>query len=110
MREAINETSRYALTAENLLTPDNQNKIVEIATEKIKEIRLENSELSLEPLVDIKETAKRYTESFIKLNISVPRIKILYEQEGDFTLTILILIPRILPVINLCDRQLSSVN
>ncbi len=85
VREAINETSRYALTAENLLTPDNQNKIVEIATEKIKEIRLENSELSLEPLVDIKETAKRYTESFIKLNISVPRIKILYEQEGDFT-------------------------
>lgn len=34
VREAINETSRYALTAENLLTPDNQNKIVEIATEK----------------------------------------------------------------------------
>ncbi len=85
VREAISDVSRYVLTAQDLSAEETQNKIVEITEQKIKNIRLDNSELSLEPLIDIRETVKRYTENFIKLSINIPRIKILYEQEGDFT-------------------------
>lgn len=85
VREAINDVSRYVISAEDLTKEENQAKIVEIAEQKIKDIQLDNSELSLEPLIDVKETTKRYTESFIKLSINIPRIKVTYEQQGDFT-------------------------
>lgn len=85
VREAINDVSRYVISAEDLTKEENQTKIVEIAEQKIKDIRLDNSELSLEPLIDVKETTKRFTESFIKLSINIPRIKVTYEQQGDFT-------------------------
>lgn len=85
IREAINEVSRYVISPEDLKTAETQEKIVEITQNKIKEIELDNSELSLEPILDVKQTVQNYTESFIKLNINIPRIKIGFEQQGDFT-------------------------
>ena len=85
IREAINEVSRYVMCPEDLKTAEVQDKIAEITQNKIKDIELENSELSLEPTLDVKQTVQNYTESFIKLSINIPRIKIGFEQQGDFT-------------------------
>ena len=85
VREAIAETSRYVSNPEDLKNADNQNKITEAAKQKLKDIALENSELSLEPLVDVEQTVKNYTENFIKLTINIPRIIQTYKQLGSFT-------------------------
>ena len=86
VREVINETSRYVMSSADLSTQETQEKMQEMVETRLKNIALEKSELSLEPLVDVKETLKRYTENFRKLSIDTPRIKIWYEQEGDFTI------------------------
>ncbi len=85
IRESINEQSRYVLNPEDLKSAENQTKIAEAVRLKIKEIHLDNSELSLEPQIDVEQSTKLYTEKFLKLSINIPRIKVSYEQEGDFT-------------------------
>ncbi len=85
IRETINEQSRYVILPQDLTNEENQAKIVEAVEQKIKDIQLDNSELSLEPLIDVKETTKRYTSAFLNLSINIPRIKVFFEQQGDFT-------------------------
>ena len=85
IRESINDVSRYIGNPQELTNTEIQEKIVELTQNKISNIRLENSLLSLEPMLDVKETVKRYTQNFIKLSINIPRIKIGFEQQGDFT-------------------------
>jgi len=86
VRESINDLSRYVTSSKDLSNPENQEKLVEQVKRKLQDFKLDNSELSLEPLIDVKETVKRYTQKFQELNIDIPRIKIGYEQEGSFTL------------------------
>ena len=86
VRESINELSRYVVSSKDLSTPENQEKLVEQVKMKLQNIKLDNSELSSEPLVDIKETVRCYTQKFQTLNLDIPRIKIGYEQEGSFIL------------------------
>lgn len=83
MREAVNEVSHYVISATELKKEETQNKIVEIVEQKIKDTQLANSELSLEPIIDIKETVKRYTSRFLELTIDIPQIKIMHEQQGE---------------------------
>ena len=85
VREAIAETSRYVNTPEDLKSQENQAKIAEETKQRLKNIALEKSELSLEPLLDVEQTVKNYTESFIKLTINIPRIIQTYVQLGSFT-------------------------
>ncbi len=85
VKEAIAETSRYVLNPEDLKNKENQEKIAEFTKQRLKNIALENSELSLEPLVDVEQTVKNYTESFIRLTINIPRIIQTYVQLGSFT-------------------------
>ncbi len=85
VREAISDISRYVISANDLKTEENQNQIVELVEQKIKALHFETSELSLEPTLDVKETVKRFTNRFIDLTINIPRIKITFEQQGDFT-------------------------
>jgi type III restriction enzyme len=85
VRESIAEQCRYVSNPEDLKNEDNQTKIAEATRQKLQNINLENSELSLEPLVDIEQTVKNCTETFIKLTINIPRIIQTYEQLGSFT-------------------------
>ena len=85
VREAIAERSRYVSSPEELKNKENQEKIAEATRQKLKNIDLENAELSLEPLVDVEKTVENLTESFIKLTINIPRIIQTYRQLGSFT-------------------------
>lgn len=85
VREAIAETGRYVANPEDLKSKENQEKIIELAEQKLKYMKLENSELSLEATVDLPQTVKNYTENFIKLTISIPRITQTYRQLNSFT-------------------------
>lgn len=85
VREAIAETGRYVANPEDLKSKENQEKITEATKQKLKNIALNNSELSLEPVVDVEQTVKNYTENFIKLTISIPRITQTYRQLNSFT-------------------------
>ena len=85
VREAIAEQSRYVSNPEELKNKENQEKIAEATRQKLKNIDIENAELSLEPLVDVEQTVKNYTESFVKLTINIPRIIQTYRQLGSFT-------------------------
>ena len=85
IKEAIIENSRYVSNPEDLKNKENQEKIVEKAKEKLKNILLDNSELSLEPMVDIEQSAKNVTDQYIKLTVNVPRIIQNYIQLGSFT-------------------------
>lgn len=85
VREAIAETSRYLTNPEELTNKENQEKITEATKLKLKNIALNNSELSLEPVVDVEQTVKNYTENFIKLTINIPRIIQTYRQLNSFT-------------------------
>lgn len=85
VREAIAEQSRYVSNPEELKNKENQEKIAEATRQKLKNIDIENAELSLEPLVDVEQTVKNYTENFVKLTINIPRIIQTYRQLGSFT-------------------------
>lgn len=85
IRDSINDISRYIGNPQELTTDDVQQKIVKLTEDKIRQIHVDNSMLSLEPMLDVKETVKRYTQNFIQLSINIPRIKIGFEQQGDFT-------------------------
>lgn len=85
VREAIAETGRYVANPEDLKSKENQEKITEATKQKLKNIALNNSEFSLEPVVDVEQTVKNYTENFIKLTISIPRITQTYRQLNSFT-------------------------
>lgn len=85
VREAIAERSRYVNSPEELKSKENQEKIAEATRQKLKAIDIENSELSLEPLVDVEKTVEKLTDSFIKLTINIPRIIQTYRQLGSFT-------------------------
>ena len=85
IKEAIIENSRYVSNPEDLKNKENQEKIVEKAKEKLKNILLDNSELSLEPMVDIEQSARNVTDQYIKLTVNVPRIIQNYIQLGSFT-------------------------
>ncbi len=86
VRDAISDVSHYVKNASDLIHQENQKRIVELVQQRIKDIHLDNSELPLEPKVDVVETTKRYTENFIKLSIGIPRIKITYERQEDFSI------------------------
>lgn len=85
VREAIAETGRYVANPEDLKSKENQEKIIELAEQKLKYMKLENSELSLEATVDLPQTAKNMTETLIKMTISIPRITQTYRQLNSFT-------------------------
>ena len=85
VREAIAETGRRVANPEDLKSKENQEKITEATKQKLKNIALNNSELSLEPVVDVEQTVKNYTENFIKLTINIPRIIQTYRQLSSFT-------------------------
>lgn len=85
VREAIAETGRYVANPEDLKSKKNQEKIIELAEQKLKYMKLENSELSLEATVDLPQTAKNMTETVIKMTISIPRITQTYRQLNSFT-------------------------
>lgn len=85
VREAIAETGRYVANPEDLKSKENQEKIIELAEQKLKYMKLENSELSLEATVDLPQTAKNMTETVIKMTISIPRITQTYRQLSSFT-------------------------
>lgn len=85
VREAIAETSRYVNSPDELKSEENQAKIAEATKQRLKNIAFENSELSLEPLVDVEQTVKNYTENFINLTINIPRIIQTYRQLSSFT-------------------------
>ena len=85
VREAIAEQSRYVSSPEELKSKEIQEKIAEATRQKLKNIDIENSELSLEPLVDVEKTVENLTDSFIRLTINIPRIIQTYKQLGSFT-------------------------
>ena len=85
IREAIAERSRYVSNPEELKNKDNQEKIAEATKQKLQNIALENSELSLEPQIDVEQSVENFTELFVKLTINIPRIIMGYVQEGSFT-------------------------
>lgn len=85
VREAIVETGRQVANPEDLKSKENQEKIVELAEQKFKHIKLENSELSLGATIDLLQTAKNMTETVIKMTISIPRIIQTYRQLNSFT-------------------------
>ena len=85
VREAIVEQSLYVSNPEDLKNKENQEKIAEATRQKLKNIEIENSELSLEPLVDVEKTVQDLTESFVKLTINIPRIIQTYKQLGSYT-------------------------
>ena len=85
MREAIAETGRYVLNPEDLKSKENQEKIVELAEQKLKRMNFENSELSLEQAIDLPQTAKNMTDIIIKMTINIPRIIQTYRQLNSFS-------------------------
>lgn len=85
VREAIAEQSRYVSSPEELKSKENLEKIAEATRQKLKNIDIENAELSLEPLVDVEKTVENLTDSFIRLTINIPRIIQTYKQLGSFT-------------------------
>ena len=84
IRDTINEQSKYILDPEELTSDEVQAKIVEAVKQKIQDIKFDNSSLLLEDHIDVEQTTKKYTDSFLKLSINIPRIKVSYDQDGDF--------------------------
>ncbi len=82
-QEAIEEFSPIVARSNDLLTPENQTRIVEIVKEKLAVVQLEKSELSLEPTIDVREAVQIITQKFVKLNLDIPRIKIMDRIKGD---------------------------
>ena len=85
VREAIDDISRYVLTQQELTNEENQEKIVELTRSKIQSLQQDQSYLLIRSALDVPETVRRYTEKLIELSIDIPRIKITFDQEGDFT-------------------------
>ena len=85
VREAIDDISRYVLTPQELTNEENQEKIVELTRSKIKDLQQDQSYILIRSALDVPETVKRYTAKLIQLSIDIPRIKITFDQDGDFT-------------------------
>lgn len=82
-QEAIEEFSPILVHSTELLKPENQTRLVEIVKEKLAVSQLEKSELSLEPTMDVSEAVQIITQKFVKLNLDIPRIKIMERIKGE---------------------------
>lgn len=85
VREAIDEISRYVLAPQELTNEENQEKIVELTRSKIQGLQQDPSYPLIRSALDVPETVKRYTNKLIQLSIDIPRIKVTFDQDGDFT-------------------------